>query len=373
MATMAHAHAISNALQCLEDEAITAPGLMPLPPGLLSPDVDVEVKKTEKEVDGGHTKPEEPPTLSHDPSVVVLSALGEEGTEGEKEGGNKPWQPGDMFRAEDIKISVIRPSPVKEVPKQGVLDKAGTEGQVEGKVEIGVAKDDLSERSSGSSIQVIDDKDHNIDTVSSESTRPDLTRQQAMMGSFDSELSRQMSDDVFKDDAEKTRGSEAKDSLASQGDTPSKEEDRLPDFPGTVKATDNLDHAASQAEASRKEDEHVLEFPPKALRGNKSVSDATQLYTEGDKSVPSSGIKRAHSSASFEKYKSEKPKFYQSTSSGEPRTPSTSGIMTPQRRSSGGHHTPSKMTLASGLNTPLSTIETGSRSSAFFDDGKTNA
>ncbi|ELT88148.1 hypothetical protein CAPTEDRAFT_222074 [Capitella teleta] len=301
MVTMAHQREISNALMCLENDTYLTQEAVLLPSEIISP---AHVR----------AEAEPPPQLTQDASVVVLSTLVDDGDAAV----------GDGFRAEDIKISVIRPSPVKEVPKDRIELDFEAQEQQEDRVHMNFRDDHISDRSSGSSIQVIEEKEG--DEGLSFTARPDLQRQEALPEIYESDPVPSLMDEVFREniDAEcsTTKDTEPSKGRSFEGDLPREEEQ-----------------------------------PKQQLQ---------QLNRPADKGAIV--IKKAQSSGSFEKYKSERPKLFQTASTVEVSSSNASGTMTPNRRSSLGLYTP-KPSIASGLNTPLSTIGTQSRCSGCFDDG----
>ena len=96
--------------------------------------------------------------------------------------------------------------------------------------------------------------------------------------------------------------------------------------------------------------------------GKSGLSPLTLIGAETEKKC----MRRAHSSASFEKYKHEKMKAAEKQSN--PQTPNMSGWSTPQKPPSGSQ-TPSRSRHHSGIDisTPMSTIETSSRCSIGYD------
>jgi hypothetical protein len=295
--SMAHVHEISNALMCLENDADLTQETVVLPSHIISsPQVRAET--------------EPPPQLTQDSSVVVLSTLGED---------HEDKDNADKFRPEDIKISVIRPSPVKEVPRQSIEVDFEVREKLEDQVHMDLT-DEFADRSSSSSIQVIDDKEG--DAGLEFTARPDLQRQEALLESSAPDTP---SDEVFKDN-----------------------EGKLFKLPKEAEVRKMFDLDSSKKESPKDSPKDIQVAPRLADKGH-CIS-----------------IKRAHSSASFEKYKTERSKIFQTASVSEV---SSTGTITPNRRSSVGLHTPSRMNAPSGLNTPLSTIGTQSRCSGCFDDG----
>ena len=262
----------------------------------------------------------------------------------------------ETFRAEDITISVTRPSPVKELPRtEGAMPDLFVkdhDGEQSGEPR---EKDYFSDKSSGSSIQVLDDKGEaeeivgtkDEENISSESVAKILARDYSVE-SIESEISKP-GDDVFD--------------RLNKSETSSESH---------VKSRHTSDHSSRHSSGGRS---HGVMSPIVKTDGSRGLSPLTVMGMEAERK----GIRRAHSSASFEKYKHEKTKL--SGKSSNPQTPGQSGWSTPQRRSSGnrtpsrsqqhsGNQTPSRSRHHSGLeiSTPMSTIETSSRCSV-GDDG----
>ncbi len=231
-----------------------------------------------------------------------------------------PEADADAFRPEDIRISVIRPSPVKEMHLAAIdLD------------EVDKDREYLSENTSGSSIQILDDSPLEIHPPQ-RAELPQVENKEA-----DKET-------TCETHSEKTKG---------------KRETRSADFERSRSADKADDHVVKDVQRSISEgqvickgrDDSVFE---EADNPGRTLSPLTVMSMDlGSKR----SMKRVHSSTSFEKYKVSQPT---KTGQGQPR----SGRNTPTRKPS-GPQTPSRSRHQSGLQTPQSgsVFDTSSRSS----------
>lgn len=216
------------------------------------------------------------------------------------------------FRAEDIRISVIRPSPVKEMASRATNMTDKTKG-------------DISESTSTSSIQVLDDGEDMI--------RASLSRDNMWFESAEDTPNTE----VELQDLQSTQRRDSKD---SEKDC---EESLMP----SRRQSEGLVTSKLLAESGSMD--AVMD-----VRKTQQLSPLTVASDGGDKK----GMKRAHSSASFE-LRAEKMAAAAVIIQGG------SGRNTPQRRQS-GPQTPIRSRHQSGLQTPMSAfslLDTSSRSS----------
>ena len=322
--TIAHAQAISCALQDLDNYPLTA----------YEPEANEVLHASQSEPSLHRTEQRQPlhlewtdgksgarqaeeavhPSQRRKESVVVLSQDGDEKKVEEEDSDrteDTQGKEGATFRAEDIKISVIRPSPVKEAPSS-ILASFTSSGEKE---------KDISETTSGSSIQILDDRD----LVTEEAPDAEGQPQHKMKGSSQKG---ERDGVTFNDTVD----------LVSE-----KDYDEEP-----VSAAELVkDPGEAVKEAGLTVSRDVTSQPPDTLTSRPEPSTVPGQTLNTVLLSDKSGLKRVRSSASFEKYKN---------------TKKANRSQTPTRSSP---QTPSRSRHQSGPQTPLSgsVFDTSSRSS----------
>ena len=131
---LAHAQAISSKLKELNDippNALTSPPIVKDPvvkSGEVHPDLQ-KALAAEIATQAQHLEEETSlMELHQENSVEVLSV----------DADKYPEEPPEGFKAEDIKISVIRPSPVKEVPSTPLCDKDNEDATSGSSIQVGL-------------------------------------------------------------------------------------------------------------------------------------------------------------------------------------------------------------------------------------------
>ena len=130
---LAHAQAVSSKLKELNDiplNALTSPPIVK-DPMIKSGEVHPELQRAlaaEMATQAQHLEQGTSLMELQENSVEILSV----------DADKYPEEPPEGFKAEDIKISVIRPSPVKEVPSTPLCDKDNEDATSGSSIQVGL-------------------------------------------------------------------------------------------------------------------------------------------------------------------------------------------------------------------------------------------